>query len=56
MILRLALGAGLMLLGYYVGREMIRTEHIRRELQEHRERRREEGAGDPTRPAGQAPS
>ena len=39
MILRLALTSGLILLGYYIGREMGRTEPIRRELREFREQR-----------------
>ncbi len=40
MILRLALSSGLVLLGYYIGREVGRTEPIRREMREFREQRR----------------
>ena len=40
MILRLALSSGLVLLGYYIGREVGRTEPIRREMHEFREQRR----------------
>ena len=36
MIYRVLLSAGLILLGYHVGREMGRSEHIRRELQRQR--------------------
>lgn len=39
MIWRLALSSGLILLGYYIGREVGRTEPIRRELAEWRKRR-----------------
>lgn len=37
MILRLLSGASLLLLGYYIGREVGRSEPIRRELQEARD-------------------
>lgn len=47
MVLRLAVSTGLVLLGYYVGREMGRTEPIRRELCRHREQW-PQGDGDPT--------
>lgn len=39
MIWRLALTSGLILLGYYIGREVGRTEPIRRELAEWRKHR-----------------
>lgn len=39
MILRLALTSGLILLGYYIGREVGRTEPIRQELREFRKQR-----------------
>jgi hypothetical protein len=37
MIVRLLTGAALVLLGYYIGREVGRTEPIRKELEEARE-------------------
>jgi hypothetical protein len=37
MILRALTGAALLLLGYYIGREVGRTEPIRKELEEARE-------------------
>ena len=36
MITRVLVGAGLLAIGYYVGREIGRTEHIRKELEESR--------------------
>ena len=38
MIYRILLGMGLLLLAYYIGREMGRTEPLRREMREYRER------------------
>jgi hypothetical protein len=37
MIIRVLTGAALLLLGYYIGREVGRTEPIRKELEEARE-------------------
>ena len=43
-LLRLAVNAGLLLLTFYIGRELGRTEPLRREIREHRKRR---GAAPP---------
>ena len=37
MLLRIAFGVGLLALGYFVGREMGRTESLRRDLEQERE-------------------
>jgi hypothetical protein len=40
MIYRILLGMGLILLAYYIGREIGRTEPLRQEMREYRERQR----------------
>jgi hypothetical protein len=52
MVFRILAGVGLFALGYYVGREIGKTEHIRRQLQQAREASAE-GKADVTA-AGQA--
>jgi len=39
MITRILLGMGLIVLAYYIGREMGRTEPLRQEMREYRRRR-----------------
>ena len=39
MVFRFLIGAGLLALGYYVGREIGRTEHVREELRRTRAQR-----------------
>ncbi len=39
MIYSVLLGMGLILLAYYIGRELARTEPLRREMREYRQRR-----------------
>lgn len=41
MITRILLGMGLILLAYYIGREMGRTEPLRQEMREYRRRRQD---------------
>ena len=55
---RLIIGVGLFTLGYYIGREVGRTEHVRRELEQARQARIEEteptvAAEEPAAPAGE---
>lgn len=53
MLRQILIGAGLLALGFYVGREIGRTEHVRRELARARRRRliehapSNQGAEDP---------
>jgi hypothetical protein len=47
MIARILLGMGLILLAYYIGREMGRTEPLRQEMREYR--RRTQGANRTSR-------
>ncbi len=47
MILRLLVGVGLLALGYYVGREVGRTEPIREELRKAREEKPHKRAASP---------
>lgn len=46
MFLRVILASGLLLLGYYVGREIGRTETVREELRRRRDRRAAEKPAD----------
>lgn len=51
MIIRVLTGGALLLLGYYIGREVGRTEPIRKELKEAREKDKETPKGKEPKPA-----
>ncbi|MCZ6577062.1 MAG: hypothetical protein ACE10E_10610 [Acidiferrobacterales bacterium] len=53
MIFRILVGAGLLALGYFVGREIGRTEPVRKELRNAREQDRAHDQHRATRASGQ---
>ena len=53
MIFRILVGAGLLALGYFVGREIGRTEPVRKELRNAREQDRAHDQRRATRASGQ---
>lgn len=51
MILRMLTGAGLLLLGYYIGREVGRAEPIRKEMEKAREADKDSPKGKTPKPS-----